>query len=241
MVHGCVTHAWSPNVIDVIAYAGLDFIRIDNEHSWRQDQSAEQLIRAATAAGISTIFRVDRDNPYLIRKALEIGADAILVPDIEHVEQARAVVSAAKFPPVGRRGCSPSCFSGGWGTHPIAEWIEWSNREPMVGVMIEVPSIIEHVDEIMQIEGLDYVMFGPADFSINLGFKEPQPNHSDVQAALATTVAAAKKAGKHVLFPVGMDHEAIKKCKKMGVTMMEHSSDLGVLFSTWKKLLTDMD
>ena len=73
---GCVTGAavfsWSPYVVDVAGTAGLDYLRIDTEHAWRKDETIEHLIRAAIRGGGGPIVRVDRDDPYLVRKALEI-------------------------------------------------------------------------------------------------------------------------------------------------------------------------
>lgn len=237
VLHGCEIFSWGLNVVDIAAAAGLDFIRLDNQHAWRQDQSTELLIRAAVAADIPTMLRVDKDNPFLIRKALEIGANAVLVPQINYAQEAKAVVSAAKFPPLGHRDFNSCCFSGGWKTHNPAEWIEWSNKEPMVGVTIESPIAMNEIEEIINVDGLDFFLFGPGDFSLGLGLNMPDANHPEVQAALIRIIAAAKKAGKYVSMPIGgINLEATKKYSEMGVSMIEHGSDLTALYSAWKNI-----
>lgn len=233
VVLGSVIYSWSPNVMEVAGYADLDFMRIDNEHAWRQDGSAEELMRSAELVGVDAIMRVDRDNPYLIRKALEIGAAGIIVPDIHTVEEAEAVVSAAKFPPRGRRGYSGNCRSGWWGSGAGAAWIEWSDSEPMIGVMIEHVSVMDHVDDLLAIEGLDFVLFGPADYSMSLGLGKPSKDDKQVQEALKRTIAAARKSRKHVMFGVGTSLEEIGRYLDMGVTMLEVGNDLGILRSFW--------
>lgn len=233
VVHGTVACVWSPVVIDVAGLAGLDFVRIDTEHAWRRDEAVEHMIRAAHLAGVTPLVRVDRDDPYLVRKALEIGAGAVLVPDIHGAEEAADVVAAAKFPPRGRRGFSGLCWSGGWGAKAGEAWADWSDSEPMIGVMIETPDAIAQISEIMAVDGLDYVLFGPADYSMHLGLRSAKRDHPEVLDALRRTIAAAKENGKHVVYGVGTDPENIQRCIEMGVTMLEYGNDVGVLRSGW--------
>ncbi len=235
LVTGSVVYSWSPNVMDAAGLAGLDFMRIDNEHAWRQDSSAEHLIRAAVSADVMPIMRVDRDNPYLVRKALEIGAGGIIVPDVNSPAQAEEVVKAAKFPPWGIRGYSSNCWSAGWGTAGGADWVKWSNTEPMIGVMIESVGAMDCVEEILAVDGLDFVLFGPADYSMSLGLGKPAKNDERVQEALQKTIAAAHKVNKHVMFNPGVDSDEIKRYIDMGVTMLELGNDLGIIHSVWDK------
>jgi 4-hydroxy-2-oxoheptanedioate aldolase len=232
---GTVMYSWSPNVMEVAGCAGLDFMRIDNEHAWRQDSSAEHLMRAAALSDVVPIHRVDRENPYLIRKSLEIGAGGIVVPDVSSPEDARAVVRASKFPPRGMRGLSGQCFSAGWGSADVAEWIEWSDTEPMIGVMIENVEAMKCVDEILTVDGVDFALFGPADYSMSLGLRRSVKTHKDVEAGLKKTIAAARKVGKHVMLGVGSDQSQISRYMDMGVTMLELASDVAVLRSAWSR------
>jgi 4-hydroxy-2-oxoheptanedioate aldolase len=233
---GTVIYSWSPVVMELAGLAGMDFVRIDNEHAWRQDSSAEQLVRAANMMDVVAIMRVDRDNPYLIRKALEIGAGGILVPDIKDAKETEAVVKASKFPPMGTRGYSGQNWSGGWGFRAGKAWIEWSNSEPMIGVMIENPEALKNIDSILQVEGLDFILFGPADFSMSIGLGSPQKDHPKVQEAIQITIDAAKKAKIPAALGVGHNIEEIKKYKAMGYSILELGSDLSMLKTGWEKL-----
>lgn len=233
LVVGSALHSWSPNVMEVAGYAGLDFMRIDGEHSWRRDFTAENLVRAAAIGDLVAMLRIDRDNPYLVRKALEIGAGAVLVPNINTAGEAREVVRAAKFPPGGVRGYCGDCFSACWGTRAGSEWVQWSDSQPMIGIMIEHVSAMEHLDEIMAVEGLDYVYWGAADYSMSIGLRGPQRYNKEVLKALEKVIAAAEKA--HVAVGLPTEEENIELYCNMGVKIFEVHSDLLSLHELWKK------
>jgi 4-hydroxy-2-oxoheptanedioate aldolase len=235
-VLGTVMYTWSPVVMELAGLAGMDFVRIDNEHAWRQDSSAEQLMRAAHLMDVVPIMRVDRENPYLIRKALEIGAGGVLVPDVQDAKETEAIVKASKFPPYGTRGYSGQNWSGGWGCRAGKAWVEWSNTQPMIGVMIENTHAVQNIDSILQVEGLDFILFGPADYSMSLGLGSPQKDHPQVQEGILKTIEAAKKAGIPAALGVGQNLDEIKKYKDMGYNILELGSDLAVIRTGWEKL-----
>ena len=96
---GSAIFSWSPNMMEVAGYSGLDFIRIDTEHSWRRDAEIENLIRAAYLTGVVPIIRIDGNDEYLPRKAYEIGAGGIIATDIDTVEAAKSLVTSENFHP----------------------------------------------------------------------------------------------------------------------------------------------
>lgn len=232
---GSAVFSWSPNMMEIAGYAGLDFMRIDTEHAWRRDTDIEHLIRAATVAGVVPILRIDGGDPHLPMKAFEIGAGGIIATEVDTVEAAQALVRAAKFPPVGERGYSGNCWSGGWGTRAGGEWVEWSDAELLVGIMAESPAAMDRIDDIMAVDGIDFALFGPADFSMALGLRKPAKNDARVQEALQTTVAAAKRSGKHVMYNPGTKADEITSCLELGVTMLEIGNDLGIARAAWAK------
>ncbi len=228
---GTAVHSWSPNIVEIAGHAGLDFIRIDGEHSWRRDFTAENLIRAAVIADICPVLRVDKDDPYLVRKALEIGAGAVLVPTINTAAECEAVVHAAKFPPRGMRGYCGDCFSADWGTAAGEEWVKWSDTEPMIGVMIEHVDAMPQLDEILAVDGLDWVMFGAADYSMSIGLGGPQRYNDEVLKATDRVINAAAKAGVPLALPCEIENA--ERYHKMGVQMFEILSDLMTLHEIW--------
>jgi len=233
--------SFSPNLVELAGYCGFDFCRIDNEHAWRQDNMLEHMMRAGVIGDIVPLVRIDKGNPYLIRKVLEIGAGGIIIPDIKNGEEVKEVVSAAKFPPSGIRGYSSLCFSAGYGTKGGKDWINWSNEETLVGVMIEEPEAVENIDSIMSVEGLDFVLFGPSDYSISIGLPAPNKNHPKVQDAIKRTIESADKHGKYVMIGVGSPWvEEAEKYIVMGCKMIEIGHDYSVLRQVWQKTLKEI-
>jgi len=234
---GTAVFSSSPAIVEVAGYSGLDFVRIDNEHSWRRDESMEHMIRAAYLAEITPILRIDKGDPYIIRKALEVGAGGVIVPDITTKEEAEEVVRAAKFPPRGTRGYSSLCFSGQWGKRGGEDWADWSDNETLVGIMIENEEVMSKLDAILSLAGLDFALFGPSDYSMSLGLRAPQKNHPKVQDALNKTIEVASKYNKPVAIGVGQPWgEEAKKYIDLGCRMIEIGHDVVVLRSIWKDL-----
>lgn len=233
---GTCAYSFSPDIVQLAGYCGMDFCRIDNEHAWRQDSALENMIRASHVSDIAVVTRVDRDNPYLIRKALELGSHAVLVPQIENQHEVDDVVRAAKFPPIGTRGFGNLNQSGLYGTVDAREWIEWSNTEPLIGVMIETKAALDEVDSIFSRPGLDYVLIGAADLSINLGLPKPEPKNPAIQKAVARIVGSARKHGKWTMIGVGAPWvENAEHYLELGVDMIEIGHDFTILKQIWSE------
>ena len=96
---GTCVDSYSPAAIEVVGYSGLDWVRVCNEYSWRRDESMEHMMRAAALVGITAMIRVEKGDPYLISKAFQCGAGAILVSDIANYEEALAVVKGGQISP----------------------------------------------------------------------------------------------------------------------------------------------
>jgi 4-hydroxy-2-oxoheptanedioate aldolase len=231
----------NPAIVEIAGYSGLDFVRLDNEYSWRRDEAMEHMIRAATIGEITPILRVDKGDHYLVSKALEIGAGGVLVPDIRTKEEVGELIKAARFPPKGARGYSSVCFSDQWGKRGGEDWMKWSGKEQLVGIMVENEEVMSKLDEIISMEGLDFVQFGPSDYALSIGLPGPQKNHPKVQDGIKKTVEVATKYGKPVALITGPPlEEEVKKYIDLGCRMIEIGNDVGVLRSTWENLTTAM-
>jgi 4-hydroxy-2-oxoheptanedioate aldolase len=232
---GTCLYSFSPALIELAGFCGLDFCRIDNEHAWRQDQSTEDVLRGGLLGGLVPLLRVDRDNPYLIRKALEAGAGGVIIPHAKGKEDVQRMVEAAKFHPLGKRGYGGLCLSGKWGVDAGEEWMNWSNREQLVIPMVEDVGALEEIDEIMATEGVDGIFFGPADFSISAGVPL-KIWHDKVVGAVKTIVETADKYEKFVIYPIGFPQwEQVERIKELGVHAVELGHDVSILKSVWQK------
>lgn len=241
VVYGACVNSFNPSIIEIAGFCGLDWCRIDNEHAWRQDSSLENCIRGAVIGNILPIVRVERGDMELIKKVLEIGAVGFVIPHVKRSEEVEEIVAAAKFPPLGTRGISNRGFSGCHGVvKPTKEFIDWGN-ESLVGVMIEDKEAVENIDEIMKVKGLDFVLFGPSDYSLSIGLEAPNWNHPEVQEAIKRTGKFAKKHGKYASIPISRPwKEESKKYIEMGYSILELGADYTLLAEAWKESLKEL-
>ncbi|NOU96229.1 aldolase [Paenibacillus sp. LMG 31456] len=195
---GCFVGIYSPALAEILGHSGFDFVLIDNEHgsfSWSQ---VEEMIRACEVSGVTPIVRVVSSAPSEILKALDRGAKGVHVPQINTGEEARAVVAAAKFPPLGNRGVAYSVRAAQYGRNKGSSYLQQSNDDVLVCVHIETPQAVEQVDSIMQ-SGIDLAFVGPTDLSVSAGYPD-QPDHPELKAMRDKVLASGRKYG----VPVGI-------------------------------------
>jgi 4-hydroxy-2-oxoheptanedioate aldolase len=174
----------SPAVVEMCGHAGFDFVIIDNEHGPASIETTEHLIRAARCANIIPIVRTL--EPEILR-ILDIGASAIQVPQVNTAEQARRIVAAAKYPPVGNRGAAFSPRAAGYGFFGGAAHAKASNEGLGVILMIETREALDNLDEILTVPGIDALFIGPNDLSFSMGYSGDQ-KHTDVVGAIDSAI-----------------------------------------------------
>lgn len=185
----------SPALVEMSAYAGFQYVIIDNEHGPAGFENTEHMIRAAKASGIVPLVRVSSTSQQEILRTLDIGASGVQVPQVNTAEQARMTVSAAKYPPIGTRGVAFSTRSAGYGFYGGLAHVESSNRDTVVIVHIETREAVENLDEIVKVEGVDVLFIGPTDLSVSMGFAGRQ-DHPEVQSTIADCIHRISAAGK---------------------------------------------
>jgi 2-keto-3-deoxy-L-rhamnonate aldolase RhmA len=179
------------------ATAGFDMIYIDLEHSSFTLESTSQICLAALNVGIAPMVRVPSNTPEYISRVLDGGALGIIAPDVGSAEEARAVVHAAKFPPLGKRGAAGALPHLHYRSFPAEETYRAVNDATMVIVQFESAAAVEKADEIVAVEGVDMVLIGVNDMLNDLGLPG-QYEHPKVREVYECTIAACRKHGKHV-------------------------------------------
>jgi 4-hydroxy-2-oxoheptanedioate aldolase len=158
------------STIELAGHTGFDYVLIDTEHGPSDMTELEHHIRAADSAGIGVLVRVSGAQSPDILRALDAGADGIVVP---HVTSARDVARAAaltRYPPAGRRSLALSTRAGRHGTRPVDEHLAAAGRTTALIVQIEDAEALESMHEILVAEGLAGVFIGPSDLSASLGW-----------------------------------------------------------------------
>ena len=188
-----------PALIEMSAFAGFDFVIIDNEHGMAGFETTEHLLRAARASGIVPIVRCFEDD---IARNLDAGASGIQVPMVQTPEQAHRLVQRIRYPrPAGQsglRGLRGSAFStraAGYGAFGGPGHTDRSNESIAFVAMIETPEAVERAGEIAAVEGVDAVFIGPNDLAHTMGH-ENRWQEEPVQRAIERAVRSVADQGK---------------------------------------------
>lgn len=193
LIFGLFCSTPQPQIVEMIGVAGFDFVIIDTEHTLINPETLEQMLRAAEAAGIAALVRVPDASPKPILRALDAGAQGVVVPSVRSRAEAEAIVRASRYAPQGERSLNAG-RSAIFGALDLAAHLQQANDEVVVVAMIEDREGVAAIDEIVAVPGIDMVLEGAADLSQSLGLAW-QTRHPEVRAALIDVQAAAQSRG----------------------------------------------
>ena len=205
-VFGCSIMVPSPQMVEMVAHAGFDWVLIDMEHGTIGLETAELMIMAAEASGITPIARPRSNRKADISSVMDRGAMGVQVPHVNSAEDARAAVSAVKFGAGDNRGLAAGTRPDSYGlSRTMDEFVKTSNEQTLVCVQLEHVSAIENVDDILDVEGVDVFFIGPSDLSQSMGYPG---NHKaePVKAAIKSTLQKIVDAGKIPGMPASVDN-----------------------------------
>lgn len=205
----------SAQFVEMAAPLGFDWVLIDCEHGSIGIESAEALIMAAEAAGLTPIVRPPSKAAREISQVMDLGAMGVQVPHVITAEDARAAVAAVKYHPQGARSMAAGIRAQGYGLSSGSEdYVREANRETLVCVQIEDAEALENVDEILTVDGIDVFFIGPSDLSQSMGFPG-NPKAPKVAAAIDETLEKIVAAGKTPGMPAATN--AVKSTLAKGV------------------------
>ena len=203
----------SPAIAELLGLLGLDFIIVDCEHSAITPETAEHMYRAAETRGLSTVTRIGENTQQVIQKYLEAGTQGVQIPLVNTVAEARRVVDAVKYPPLGKRGLAGSRPSD-FGLTNMAAYVEQANRETLVCVQIETQEAVDNFPEVVKLPHIDVCFFGPSDLSAALGLPG-QTRHPEVLAIIERLGRLTIEAGK-VAGTIARDREDYARWREQG-------------------------
>ncbi|HVW71300.1 MAG TPA: aldolase/citrate lyase family protein, partial [Steroidobacteraceae bacterium] len=178
---------------EIIAQAGFDWILLDTEHSPNELPDLVAQLQAMERRGASPVVRVAWNDPVLIKRVLDIGAQSILLPYVQSAQEAQRAVQAVRYPPRGIRGVSAGSRASQYGR--IQDYLRRADEEIGLLVQIETRAALEQLEAIGEVEGVDGVFIGPADLSASLGHLG-NPHHPETQAALEDAARRLGRLGK---------------------------------------------
>jgi 4-hydroxy-2-oxoheptanedioate aldolase len=213
--------------VKILANAGHDFLWFDMEHNFIGWETLHNLVQFSLAIGITPLVRVTDLSYPAVARALDTGAQGIIIPRVENREQTEEAVNFAKYPPRGRRG-SGGMARNVYEAKDVKSSVIDGDAETMVIVQIESPRGVDNLDDIASVDGLDVVCVGPQDLSINLGVH----GKFDDPAFVDTVRKINDICSKHDIATgmVSRDASSFKLWHRLGCRFLVCNSDLSLIF-----------
>jgi 2-dehydro-3-deoxy-L-rhamnonate aldolase len=202
---------------EIAATSGYDWLLIDGEHAPNTIQDLHHQLQAVAAYPGQPVIRPVDDRRSLIKQVMDIGARTLLIPMVESAEQAREIVSATRYPPLGSRGVGAGVARAArWGR--VENYMAQANDEFCLLIQVETKTALDNLDAILEVEGIDGVFIGPADLSASLGYPD-NAGHPEVQRIIGQSIGRIRAAGKAAGF-LAVDPDMAKKALGWGANFV---------------------
>ena len=232
----------TPSIVEIMGYTGMDFVIIDTEHGPYDNMPVSDLIRAADSKGMSPVVRIADVTHKEIQRAVDNGAEGIIIPCLRSVDDFKKAVDLCKFAPVGNRGFIKARGSGfgneDWANGTLEEYMYNSNEKVLLLPQCETVEALENIEEIAGISGIDGIFIGPFDLSISMGIPG-QFDAPEFQQAIDRVLKACKEAGKLcMIFSSNIDEA--KGYINKGFDAVANSIDTIMFMQVYKKMMEDI-
>jgi 4-hydroxy-2-oxoheptanedioate aldolase len=212
---GCSVMFPSPQIVEMLGFAGFDWVLIDCEHGSIGLADVELMAMACDAAGITPIARPKTNAASDIQSVMDRGVMGVQVPHVNSAKDAQEVLNAVKYHPLGKRSLAAGTRSAVYDSHgTLADYVKAANDMTLIAVQLEDYEAIEKIDEILKVDGIDVFFIGPSDLSQSMGHpgnpKEPKIAH-----AIDSSFEKMLKAGRTPGTPA--TSEAVKDVLGKGV------------------------
>jgi 2-keto-3-deoxy-L-rhamnonate aldolase RhmA len=181
-------------LIEVLGATGFDYVWLDSEHSAINPRALEDTMRTCEVAGLVPLVRIpEPTDGTAARRALEAGAEGIIVPMVRSAADVRGIIEALTFPPAGKRGLCPGLRVPGYTLTEFPGYMRESDADLLVIPMIETVEALEHIDEICAIEQVRLIVFAAGELSFALGEGTASHSSPKIREAQKTVYAAAAR------------------------------------------------
>ena len=225
----------SPEIAEICAEAGFDWLFLDMEHGMLDFQDVQHMVQAVCDR-CACVVRVPSNDPIFIKKALDIGVAGLIIPQVNSADEAARAVRASKFPPLGARSVGIA-RAHGYGMH-FQKYVENANENTAVIVQVEHIESVRNVEKILEVEGVDCVFIGPYDLSASMG-KPGRIKDDDVAAA----IEHARKTSLSRSMTLGTfarEIEGGKTALSNGYTLVAVGQDITMISNMAAKILTSV-
>src|SRR5712664_57811 len=234
-----VTMIRTPAVLTLLQAAGLDFVRVDMEHSAFSMETVADMATLARALDFPMVVRPPEGNREWITRLLEAGVWNLHVPQVDTPEQAAEVAACCRYAPLGERGMYGFGPHTEFRTMPIGEHMAAANTRVHVTIMLETRHAFDRLDEIAAVPGIDALTIGPTDLAQDLGVLGTPSQANVLREHRVRLGEAARKHGKTVAMAVDT-FEAVRDVIALGATIVNYSSDVGVLRSGYAAAVAEI-
>jgi 2-keto-3-deoxy-L-rhamnonate aldolase RhmA len=227
----------NPVIAEIMAGAGFDWVLIDTEHGGFGDEGLQTCLIAFNGSPTVPMVRVGWNDAVMIKRALDMGADGILIPMVSSAAEARAAVSACKYPPDGTRGFGPRRASD-YG-RKIDSYVAQANSSVIVIVQIEHVNGVADIENILDVPGIDVACLGPTDLSGSANILR-QFNHPIVVDGMTRVINAARARQMPASIGITFPDAEMAKWYSAGANFIFCGDDVSLLAAQTSKVLANM-
>jgi 2-keto-3-deoxy-L-rhamnonate aldolase RhmA len=226
--------ARSVETAKIFETAGFDWLFLDLEHNSMSIETACEMSVAALDAGIAPLVRVPENQYWMATRALDGGAQGIIMPHVDTPEQAREVVRQLRYPPVGRRSISSMQVHVNFRSIPVGQLTQELDQEFLIAIMLETETAIENCEAIAAVNGIDVIMIGGNDLCFDMGIPGDVMNPKVVKA-FERVADACGKHGRHAGLGGIRKPEQLKVYFDMGYRFILAANDVTLLVDAGQK------
>lgn len=219
---------------EIAANVGYDWLLVDGEHAPSDLRTTLAQLQSIAAYPSQAVVRPPIGSVQLIKQLLDIGAQTLLIPMVETVEQAELMVKAVRYPPEGVRGVG-AALARATRWNSIPNYYATAHENICLLIQIESVTGLENLDAILKVEGIDGVFIGAVDLSATMGY-QGDPNHPEVQNAVVDAIKRIRQSGKAAGI-LSTQHEATQKYLELGTEFVAVGVDTSVLMNSLRELL----
>ena len=212
-------------VVEILADSGFDWILIDTEHAPNEVPMVLAELQAMSGGTAHAVVRPAWNDPVIIKRLLDIGAQSLLIPYVETEEEAQRAVMSVRYPPDGFRGFAAQARASRYGR--IKGYHAAANDQICLLLQVETKRGLDNLEHIGRVEGVDGIFIGPGDLSASLGYLG-QPNHPEVVKTIDEAIGRIKNAGGAPGILTG-DPELAQRYIELGCLFAAVGSDIGLL------------